>query len=130
MANNAAQFAIELDKELDDLLDEEVGLIKQKVAMTALQKVVLRSPVDTGRFRGNWNVAIEQADLSISDDVDRSGGDTINAGSAVIMGSQPFDVIFISNNLPYAGVLEGGWSLQAPGGMVAITVAEIETMFR
>jgi hypothetical protein len=76
-------------------------------------------------------------------------GDPIAAGQGTIKSSPPFCVIWISNNVPYIGVLEyglfeppnpgvnrdgdvkvsGGYSVQAPEGMVMVTLAELRTMF-
>lgn len=129
MASNARRFQIELDREFREKVEDQLLLVVQKIGMELLSRVVLKSPVDTGRFRGNWNVAIQAPDISTTDAVDKSGGPTITRGSSVITGLQEPQVIWVSNNLPYAQRLEDGWSGQAPQGMVAVSVAEIETMF-
>ncbi|WP_429820275.1 hypothetical protein [Ensifer sp. B1-9] len=49
-------------------------------------------------------------------------------GAAIIAAADPFQAIFITNNLPYATALEAGHSKQAPIGMVAVTFAELESM--
>ena len=56
--------------------------------------------------------------------VDRDGGPTITTGESELAGAAIGDAIYITNNLPYAQVLENGHSQQAPTGMLAITVAE------
>jgi hypothetical protein len=93
-----------------------------------LTSVVEKSPVDTGRFRGNWNVSIGDADLSTTDETDADGEQTIVRGSAVLAGVGAEDtVVYLTNNLPYAVPLENGHSKQAPIGMVGITVSEFQT---
>lgn len=129
MAQNARQFAIELDEWFEDEVEGTVLAVTQKVAMYALSGVVLKSPVDTGRFRGNWITELGSWTAQVTDSVDKGGSQTINAGQSTIGRANPYQVVYLSNSLPYANRLENGWSNQAPGGMVAITVAEIEVMF-
>lgn len=108
------------------------SLVVKKAALEALTRVILRSPVDTGRFRGNWNVALENADLSTSKSVDKSGQETISRGTAFINAVEikgGTTTIVISNNLPYAKPLEEGHSKQAPHGMVALTIQELTSYF-
>ena len=120
-------------------------LVVRKVALEVLTRVVMMSPVDTGRFRGNWTVSIGSVDSSVSaedksrvlgaivpasGDVDPSGGATIARGSAVIPGASAGQSIFITNNLPYARRLEHGWSKQAPAGMVRVVVQEFNDMIQ
>lgn len=109
---------------------QRLSLITRKVALEALVRVVQKSPVDTGRFRGNWNVAVGTADASAAKSPDPSGGSTLSAGSAQITGSTGLQPIFVTNSLPYASELERGTSTQAPRGVVAVTAAEIRTAFR
>ncbi|ARO24744.1 hypothetical protein TAL182_CH02998 [Rhizobium sp. TAL182] len=130
MAQNAFQFALSLERLANELTDEAMQLVTQKLALQALSGVVLKSPVDTGRFRGNWNVSIDTADRSVSDATDKGGSGTIAKGSAVINTVPPYRVIWLSNNLPYARRLETGWSKQAPAGVVALTLAELESQLR
>ncbi|MBX5175323.1 HK97 gp10 family phage protein [Rhizobium lentis] len=125
---NAFNFGLDLRKFVDSIPEEMVKPVVQKFAMHALRGVVLKSPVDTGRFRGNWNVAVNRIDYSVTPETDRSGGSVIAKGMAVIGAAEPGQAIYISNNLPYAVVLENGHSKQAPAGVVALTFAELESM--
>lgn len=114
--------------DLDRFLADAVLQVQQKVAMELLSRVVMKSPVDTGRFRGNWTISLNAPDLSVTDGVDPSGGATITRGSSVITGMREPQVIYVSNNLPYAQRLEEGSSKQAPAGMVAVTLNELAIM--
>ncbi len=124
---NAAEFAAQIDIEFEGNLDELRKIIRT-IALEALRRVVLKTPVDTGRARGNWFVQIGGAGFEITTETDKQGGVTVSRGSSVIATYQRregFDDITIYNNLPYINRLENGWSGQAPGGMVAITVTEL-----
>lgn len=115
---------------------DKMDKIVRKVSLEILKSVVFKSPVDTGRFRSNWQVSIGSVP---SGTVGYQGTETIGerAGSkgpvyeATVAKSKGTadsakagDVIYIANNLPYAVRLEEGYSGQAPAGMVTLTVQE------
>lgn len=123
---SARQFEIELTAEwaakVDDIAEAVAG-----IGLLALTGIVRKSPVDTGRFRGNWITSVGGVSGATFDRVDPSGSLSINEGAGSLMGyPNTMPTIYLQNNLPYANRLENGWSRQAPGGMVALTVAEIE----
>lgn len=99
-------------------------------SLRILSRLVLMSPVDTGRFRGNWLVGFNAQPPGITDEVDKAGTETIARGALMI---EQFKVgmtsVYFTNNLPYAYPLEMGHSKQAPGGMVRITAAEFQQFF-
>lgn len=127
----AKQFTLQLNKEIADTekkIEDAIALI----ALDSLRGVVRKSPVDTGRFRGNWIVSKNAANTTSSQVTDKNGGQTITKGSGVIdtFKMNADSRIIIQNNLPYANRLENGWSKQAPNGMVALTVAEMQRKYR
>lgn len=139
---NAAEFALEIDRELDLSLDQWRVVIR-KLALEALERVVNKTPVGNpdfwknpppegyvgGRARGNWFVSIGEAGTEVTTEVDANGDVTVARGGAVIgtyKNVKGFPQIVIYNNVPYINRLENGYSeRQAPAGMVAITVAEL-----
>ncbi len=83
--------------------------------------------MDTGRAKGNWQTTIGRPAEGTVDDADKGGSRTIAAGLAALAALPPYSVVYLTNNLPYILVLESGsWSTQAPRGMVALTLAELE----
>lgn len=91
-------------------------------------RLVMRTPVDTGRARGNWNVVVTSGYKGWSADYDenrfdKTGATTIERARAVLENS-PGKRAYISNNTPYLVYLDKGWSNQAPHGIVQITVSE------
>lgn len=96
------------------VVEEQLAQRVRVIAMAMLNEIVLKSPVDTGRFRGN-NVVSVGAPIYIStDNVDKSGSETVQRGLSMMSGLEPFTQVFIQNNLPYAQALEDGHSKQAP----------------
>ena len=110
--------------------ERKLVLAVQKIALEMFSRIILRSPVDTGRFRGNWQVAIGAMPSGTLDLNDKSGQATISKVSAVALGVKAGDRISLVNNLPYSEVLENGSSTQAPAGMVGLTVQEFDRIVR
>lgn len=109
---------------------DRMDIVFRKVALDMFTKVIMRSPVDTGRFRGNWQVAIGRVPDGVLDLTDKSGRATISKATAASMNLRAGQVIYLANNLPYARRLEYGWSKQAPRGMVRITIREFNASVR
>lgn len=125
----------------------KVENVVRKIGYEVFRTVVLRSPVDTGRFRSNWNYSLDSPDYSISpvdpslkprkpgDPVPTSapttiGGDRGTQQAAMVLTMKAGTVSFLSNGLPYAQRLENGYSKQAPLGMVRLTAAEFSQHVR
>ncbi|MNJ35746.1 hypothetical protein D3C77_305010 [compost metagenome] len=104
-----------------DVCEENIKQRVRVIAMAMLNEIVLRSPVDTGRFRGNNIISITTPVRTSGEAMDRSGGPTIQRGAASLSGLEPFTQVFIQNNLPYAEVLEKGHSKQAPAGIYEVS---------
>lgn len=93
-----------------------LGAVKRTVKSIG-KDIIKRSPVDTGRFKENWNAALNQPDLS----TDRQeGAGLIPVANKLKIG----DKFFFTNNLAYALRLEFGHSDQAPNGMVRLAIAK------
>ena len=104
--------------------------VVRRFALQIGQQLISRSPVDTGRFRGNWQCGIDRIDGNTF-----SPPDTLGEGAAqrlkTTLGSwKPGQTINITNSLPYARRLEYGWSQQAPQGMVRLTVQDFKNHVR
>lgn len=100
----------------------KIELAVRKIALDVFKEVILMSPVDTGRLRGNWQVAIGSVASGTVEIDDKAGTATISKVQAETMKLQVGQTITLVNNLPYARPLEYGHSKQAPGGMVRLTV--------
>lgn len=123
-------FTVDISKFIDKAKGQE-QLVIRKICLELFNKVILKSPVDTGRFRANWNASINYPDKSVSNSLDKTGTGTIAKNSAIISNFTVNDnSIYLTNNLPYAYRLEfEGWSKQAPQGMARISVMEIASKY-
>ena len=123
------------------------------IVIELLRGIVMKTPIDTGRCAGSWNVRGGEPDAWLLPEGtamtrDEALSSVLDRVSKVDFGG--LDVYWIFNNLPYVHVLEyglypnppkkgsyvkgagyvikseGGYSKQAPAGMVRITIAEVE----
>lgn len=106
----------------------------RKLALDILQRIVLRTPVDTGRARANWMVAVNKVPVGTIeiDNLSREQATNfaMSKGIPIIENAKEYSSISLANNLPYIGVLEfDGHSKQAPDGMVRVTLSEIQSIF-
>ena len=100
--------------------------------------VITSSPVDTGRFRANWTASGSTPFSGVSELTDKTGLSTIDSITKYINVAPNYEFT-LSNNLPYAHVIEfggypdgpktsGGYSKQAPSGCVRVNIARFEIM--
>jgi hypothetical protein len=122
-----ASFSLSIRNWVEKTKDRQ-DLVTRKIGMDVLTRVVLRSPVDKGRFRANWQVSFDTPLRGTVKADDKNGAGTIAKGHAILQGAIAGRDIWIVNNLPYAIPLEYGWSKQAPAGMVRITVREFRAI--
>lgn len=122
----------------------KANVVLRRIALEALRGVILKSPVDTGRFRSSWRVGVNTVDLTVEPPVTGGGtrdsagrlrdaggrfvsGEKSNTNKEGAISSAKFgDSIYITNNIPYGPRLEGGYSKQAPNGMVRLTFEEVK----
>lgn len=112
------------------VLEEQLSQRVRVIAIAMLNEIVLRSPVDTGRFRGNNIVSVGVPVYASTLSVDPAGAETIQNGVRSVTGLEPYTQVFIQNNLPYAGPLEDGHSQQAPAGIYAVSFNGVAEAYR
>ena len=128
-------------KKASEGIETSVDEITRKIALIAYDGITKKTPVDTGRARGNWNFSVGNADTTVSSEgFGKSTGSHVNSPTPPSSPKAPkitlkkgdgLEDIYITNNLPYIKRLEDGHhSKQAPKGMVKVTLAEINNQFR
>jgi hypothetical protein len=117
-------------KRIVEKTKDKTNMFARKLVLDLDRRMVLKSPVDTGRFKANWNIGYGSIDTSTSEATDKSGTATLARHQAEVRDASG-TVIYITNSLPYAYRLEyEGWSKQAPMGMVRTTLAELNSAIR
>lgn len=106
--------------------------VTKRVAFDLFTRVIQKTPVDTGRARASWTIAIGAPDLRIVPEgqYDASLATAIAKANAVLgsygtTGRPILLPVYIANNLPYIQELEKGSSQQAPQGMLAVSLMEV-----
>jgi len=97
-------------------------MVFRGTAFDLFRIIIVRTPVKTGRLRGNWMAELNGINPSIKEG--RTGQTAINKAKSKTGKARIGDAIYLTNNLPYAGFIENGNSKQAPRGMVKRTIVE------
>lgn len=125
----------------DDVINQWVENVQTKVD-DILQTLVIKvgeslirmSPVDSGRFRGNWQLGIESGTTSSLNRFDPDGTSTLQELASKANSFTAGQIAYIQNHVLYGYDLEygtyngptqkvtdEGFSRQAPHGMVRVT---------
>ena len=115
-ASELRNFTVKAERNAEKVFrDTTIALFSQ---------IIKRTPVKTGRLRGNWQTDVNREKEAV---IERSGAEAA-INEVVLEASQANlgDSIYLTNNLPYAKVIEDGSSTQAPSGMVKVTALEFE----
>ena len=95
---------------MDDVISTRLANVPRAASIVMGNRVIKRSPVLTGRFKGNWFTWINE----------EGDGALIPVTKSLQIGQ----TLGFTNNLPYSLPLEFGSSDQAPSGMVRVSVAD------
>lgn len=146
MSVNTAEFMRSFDASAK-VAKQDYHQALRGVALQMFGSIVLRTPVDTGRARGNWQIEFNKTptgEVGTAESWTQKGSEgvqaptesrtsiavTNEAQNRIGYGDKEFNSIVMANNLPYINRLETGWSDQAPAGMVRITLTEFEAALR
>lgn len=111
---------------------ERVNVVMRKIAIECFRRIILGTPVKTGRARGNWQASTGSPATGTADRIDPSGAAAIAAVMSEVSSWTPTDDLpaFITNNLPYIKRLNEGWSKQAPAHFVEQVIADLGGIVR
>lgn len=142
-----------------------IDLQVRAITLELFRSIILATPVDTGRARGNWQTSVGSPKTGIVARLDPTGQAALGEVVANLGGAGT--VTWLANNLPYIAVLEygeypnppklgtyvpkdrrkkaradgdvtqayeirsaGGYSKQAPYGMVRVNFARVSEIVR
>lgn len=100
----------------------DLNTVVRRVALNMFSKVINKSPVDTGRFKSSYVVAINSIPTEDPGTLDKDAA--LQRVRSTVPQMKAGDQIALVSNLAYATRLEFGHSQQAPGGMVRTTAME------
>lgn len=124
----------EFEKGIDKWVKETEILFKdllKRLVFEIQDRVIDRTPVDTGAARASWNLTVRTPDLTVKEAPKKRGRKAALEAARSLRKELPdfdpySDMIWLTNATPYILRLEHGSSKQAPVGMVAVTIAEVE----
>lgn len=102
--------------------------VMRQVSMGLFRTIIKESPVDTGRFKLNWQASGPTPASGIVDGVDKSGAIATGKMVNFVTTTSTWQELTLTNNLPYAQRLEYGWSQQAPTGVVEVNVLRFQQL--
>ena len=121
LASDLRRFAQKSNKKMETVIKSSLIRVGSSI--------VVKSPVDTGRFKNNWLGAYGTVDTSVTQAVDASGAQAIGRLTQKAAGVSVGEAFYFTNSLPYAYRIEyEGWSQLAPAGMVRVSVAAWENI--
>lgn len=107
-------------------IPKNTGKVVRRAAVAGSNALIIGTPVDTGRARGNYVITIGAPRFQVIDNLDPSGSSSLqNAISTINRWKVGKGPIFITNSLPYIVRLDEGYSQQAPSGMSKAAVLAI-----
>lgn len=140
---NARDFAARLNSIKTELPKRETAKAAIRLGERAVDSLVARSPVGNpamwvsppprgyvpGSFKNSWAVSFGSEPSNTRRKPDASGsGSLSDKGKLQELNSNPYQRIFIGNDLPYAWRIETGWSKQAPSGVVSVTLQSLKVL--
>lgn len=108
---------------------DKLELAMRRLILEANNRMIVKSPVDTGRFKGNWMVGNSRINFTTNDDAKSNSYGAVDNYNKAIINALKINgqTVYITNSLPYSRRLEyDSWSKQSPMGMVRVTVAELK----
>jgi hypothetical protein len=139
MSSNIREFTIGVREFAQTNVPQAVGDFRDAIALEGLKGVVLLTPVDTGRARGNWQTTIGAPASGEIDATDIRGRgapgaaviDTNGVGRETIASAaDPFAAIWLHNGLSYIGYLNDGTERIPAVHMLEQTVERLLRQFR
>lgn len=111
-----------------DFADEVEDFSKKEIIETIYKLwdvVISISPVLRGHYRASWKISTGDLD----DRFIRQGGTEESPlpppARPTVTLSDDFPVVFISNAIPYAELIENGYSGKAPAGVLDVAIASL-----
>ena len=122
--SNIRQFNREMDEFVTTLAPALVASFIAKVSFELLYRIVQKTPIDTGRARGAWQMTVVEVN-----EEEFLGGDGLQNAMGVLPAIKGSSIVYLSNNVPYIIYLEKGSSKQAPEGMIEPSLSEVRQIF-
>lgn len=106
--------------------EQKIDDVLQTVVLQLGKTLVTLSPVDTGRFKGNWQLSIDSTTSASLLREDPDGYATLADMASKVNSFTAGQIAYLQNHVLYGHDLEYGSSKQAPDGVVRITAMRFQ----
>lgn len=115
-----------------DDIPKQVNEIKKQAVQEIVLQVVPDTPVLTGQARSNYFTTNGSPDTGSTayGPFTQNGYQSLNRMRVALQGARPGVPMYITNNLPYIGRLNDGYSTQAPANFIQIAIARAQGIIR
>lgn len=114
-------------RELVELKGQEALLLTKKTVIDGFERIMTRTPVDTGRALASWQFDVDKDPKGEVPPGDYKGNMSQHIQEETDkVRTAPPGVWYFANHLNYIEALEAGWSKQQPAGMVGLTLREMQ----
>ena len=104
------------------ILEKRTTDLMRMATIEFYRQITISTPVDTGRARAGWLITVNAPSTEIVPE----GQYTYSAIPPDVPAVTINDRYFITNNTPYIGKLNNGYSRQAPARFVELAAARIQ----
>ena len=140
----AGSFTMQVKKFREET-EDKIRTTVRWICLEITSRVIMKTPVDTGRARGSWTPALDVIPGG-REAIDKSGTAPLMEADSVLVQFRLGQTFYLINSVPYIMALEygrfpqnptgggktrsgksktvGGFSRQAPKGMVRVTLSE------
>lgn len=131
MATNVREFNRRLRAAFRTQVRGQAARFVRAVALEVLSRTVLRTPVDTGRLRGNWQLSV--ASPSVEELAAEANPSLVTQAGLAALGNYTADdlgtPVIIQNNVEYASFVEFGTTRMPPRPMLTAALEEVAAIF-
>lgn len=128
---SAIEFQNALTRWSSERLPDIVRAVNTEFIARLGSGVVFRTPVRTGLARGNWRLLIGKTRRSsVQQSYDPDGTVTVLRIIAAADRAAVYSSFTLYNPVPYVTYLENGSSIQAPLGMMRVTLDELKATWK
>lgn len=120
-------FTLTMERFAEDT-KAKMNIIGLGIVMEVGERLIDRSPWDTGFFRANWRFSIDAPDRTVVEVKGTTEAPAPKPDLPDFTGQIAGHKAYWSNSVPYGPVLENGHSKKAPIGFVRITVMEFQAI--
>jgi hypothetical protein len=116
-------------RQIGALIRESVEKKRREIGLTFLQQVSVINPVNTGRLRVGWMPSLNIPSDFLPEPGIYSFPDIMGRAQAAWANSTMDDVLMVTNNVPYAAMVNNGTVKMAPRRFIERTITVINNAY-